>query len=58
VKRLHHDIRLSSAEALVLLELARRLSADPALASQLKPAERAVVANLADVLREAAMATA
>jgi hypothetical protein len=58
VKFRHHDIRLSNAEAVVLLELARRLRDDPALAEQLSPAELVVVANLVDVLGAAAMSPA
>jgi hypothetical protein len=58
VKSRHHDIRLSNAEAVVLLELARRLRDDPSLADQLSPAELVVVANLVDVLRSAAMTPA
>jgi hypothetical protein len=58
VKSRRHDIRLSDAEAVVLLELARRLCDDPALAEQLTPAELAVVANLVDVLSSAAMSPA
>jgi hypothetical protein len=57
VKSRQHDIRLSNAEAIVLLELARRLRDDPSLADQLTPAELVVVTNLVDVLGPAALAT-
>jgi hypothetical protein len=55
VKHLRHDIRLSNAEATLLLELARRLRDEPELASQLNPAEQIVVTNLIDVLSDVAM---
>jgi hypothetical protein len=56
----HHrvDIRLTGAEAAVLLELARRLRDEPALASQLNPAELVVVTNLIEVLSDAALSSA
>ncbi|HEX7096127.1 MAG TPA: hypothetical protein VF183_09600 [Acidimicrobiales bacterium] len=47
------DIRLTSGEAVVLLELARRLDEDPTLTAQLTPAEHVVVTNLIDVLSDA-----
>jgi Holliday junction resolvase len=53
VKSRHHHIRISDAEAAVLLRLARRLRDDPALATQLNPAELVVVTNLVDVLGHA-----
>jgi hypothetical protein len=46
----HHDVRLSPAEAAVLLQLARRLRDETSLANQLNPAELVVVTNLVDVL--------
>jgi hypothetical protein len=46
----HYDIRLSSAEAAVLLQLARRLRDEPGFAAQMNPAEMVVVTNLVDVL--------
>jgi hypothetical protein len=52
VKHHRHDIRLNSAEAIVLLELARRLRDEPALGDQLSPSEQVVVTNLVDVLRD------
>jgi hypothetical protein len=58
VKSRHHDIRLSNAEAIILLELARRLRDDPSLADQLTPAELVVVTNLVDVLGAASMTAA
>jgi hypothetical protein len=51
------DIRLSNAEAIVLLELARRLRDEPALSDQLNPAEQVVVTNLTEVLAGALHAT-
>jgi hypothetical protein len=51
------DIRLSNAEAIVLLELARRLSDEPGLSDQLNPAEQVVVTNLTEVLADALHAT-
>jgi hypothetical protein len=56
--RHHHDIRLSDSEAAVLLELARRLRNEPALAAQLTPAELVVVTNLVDVLSGASVRAA
>jgi hypothetical protein len=47
------DIRLSNAEAIVLLELARRLRDESALSDQLNPAEQVVVTNLTEVLANA-----
>jgi len=57
VKNRTFDIRLSSGEAVVLLELARRLSDDEILAAQLNPAEHVVVTNLVEVLENALYAT-
>jgi hypothetical protein len=47
------DIRLSNAEAILLLELARRLRDESALSDLLNPAEQVVVTNLSEVLAEA-----
>jgi hypothetical protein len=57
VKQSSFDIRLSSAEAIVLLELARRLRDEPALADQLNPAEQVVVTSLSEILADAVHAT-
>ena len=51
------DIRLSNAEAIVLLELARRLRDESALSDQLNPAEQVVVTNLSEVLADALQAS-
>ena len=51
----HHEIRLSDAEAAVLLELAQRLRHDPSIAGELSPAELVVVTNLVDVLSAACL---
>lgn len=51
------DIRLSSGEAVVLLELARRLNGEENLAAQLNPAEHVVVTNLVEVLQDALYAS-
>lgn len=53
MKNRSFDIRLTSGEAVVLLELARRLNDDEILAAQLNPAEHVVVTNLAEVLEDA-----
>lgn len=50
MKQSSFDIRLSNAEAIVLLELARRLRDEASLADQLNPAEQVVVTNLTEVL--------
>ena len=51
------DIRLSNAEAIVLLELARRLRDERGLSDQLNPAEQVVVTNLTEVLADALQAS-
>lgn len=53
MKNRSFDIRLTSGEAVVLLELARRLNDDEILAAQLNPAEHVVVTNLVEVLEDA-----
>jgi len=57
VKNRSFDIRLTSGEAVVLLELARRLNDDEILAAQLNPAEHVVVTNLVEVLQDALYAS-
>jgi hypothetical protein len=52
VKHHYADIRISAAEAIVLLELAERLL-DEDLCGELNPAEQVVVTNLVDVLAAA-----
>lgn len=52
------DIRLSDAEAVVLLGLAHRLQTDEHLAAALNPAEHVVVTNLVELLDDALTPTA